>query len=122
LDKACTPLIKGQDIKAVAAAAGLKRSGTDLVMQLPGSQKIILTPPTQNNPTVCILALQYEVNGTQNLVGALGAWTAARNPPMPQLSAAYKPAPGLTGWSWSVDTGQEQVGLVFTSRRTADDK
>lgn len=122
IDKACHPLIKGQELKAVAAAAGMKRSGGDLVLQLQGSQKIVLSPPTQANPNVCILALQYEVNGTQGVVDALTGWAAAQTPPIPELNAAYKPAPGLTGWSWSVDTGPVQAGLVFTARRTPDDK
>jgi hypothetical protein len=122
IEKACIPLIKGQDAKAVAAAAGLKRTRTDLVMQLTGSQRITLSPPAGANPHVCTLSLQYQVDGTKDIVDTLTAWAAAQNPPLPPLSTGYSPAPGLTGWSWSLDTGQMQEGLVFTAQRTADGK
>jgi hypothetical protein len=38
------------------------------------------------------------------------------------LASASTPAPGVTSWSWALDTGQMQEGLVFSARRTADGK
>ena len=122
LEKACLPLIKGQDAKAVAQAAGLKRSHDDWLLQLPGVQKIVLTGPTQANPTVCSMSVNYDVDQTKPLVDTLTAWAASQTPPVPPLGAGYSNTPGLTGWSWALDDGQIQEGLVFNAQRTADGK
>ena len=121
IEKACIPLIKGQDVKSVVQAAGLKRSHDDLVLPLAGVEKIVVSPPSGANPTVCSLELSYEVDQTKALADALGAWAASQDPPIPVLAAASS-APGSTSWSWALDTGQLQEGLVLNARRTADGK
>jgi hypothetical protein len=122
IEKACIPLIKGQDVKAVIKDAGLKRTEDALLLQLPGVQKVLLTPPSPANPTVCSMELTYDVGQTQALADALTAWAAAQNPPIPVLAAASSSSPGVTGWSWALDNGQLQEGLVFNARRSPDGK
>jgi hypothetical protein len=122
IEKACLPLIKGQDVKTVAQAAGLKRSRDDLVLQLPGVERIILSPPTTQNPTVCSMEVSYEAGQTKPLVDVLTAWAASQDPPIPVLATASTTASGETSWSWALDTGQMQEGLVFNARRSAEGK
>jgi hypothetical protein len=122
IEKACLPMIKRQDPKAVATSLGMKRSHDDWVLLLPGVQKVTLTPPTGANPTVCILQLNYELDGAKALVDALSAWSAAQTPPLVMLGNAFSNTPGTTGWSWSVEADQMQEGLVFNAQRTADNK
>jgi hypothetical protein len=122
LEKACMPMIKGQDPKVVAKAAGLKRSGDDWALQLPGVQKIVLSGPTAANPTVCSMSVNYDLGQTNALVDTLTAWAAAQTPPLPPRSVAYTGAPGMTGWSWSLDDGTIQEGLVFNAQRLSDGK
>ena len=122
LEKACMPMIKGQDPKTVAQAAGLKRYRDDWLLQLPGVQRIVLSGPTPANPTVCSMSVNYDLDQTKALVDTLTAWAAAQTPPLPPLGTAYSGAPGLTGWSWSFDDGTTQEGLVFNAQRMSDGK
>jgi len=120
IDKACLPLIAKQDVKAVMAATRLKKARDGLVLQLGGAQKITLAPPTTANPEVCTLTINYDVDQAKPIVDALFVWAVQQNPPLPPLSSAYQPSPGLMSWSWAVDTGQVHAGLVFTTRKTPD--
>lgn len=122
IEKVCLPLIRGQDIKSVVQAAGLRKSHDDWVLQLQGVEKITVSPPTQANPSVCTLTVNYEVDQTGALVGALTAWAAAQMPPLPPLDTAYHPNPQVTSWSWALDTGQSHEGLVLNAQKTADGK
>jgi hypothetical protein len=122
LEKACIPLIKGQDPKAVATANGLRRSRDDLVLQLPGVQRITLAPPTMANPTVCTLTVNYDVDQSKPLVDALGNWGSIQTPPMAPLGSGFQSGPGMTGWSWSGDSAQTHTGLVLTVQKTPDGK
>jgi hypothetical protein len=122
IEKVCMPLIRGQDVKSVMTSNGLKRSHDDFVLQLTGVEKIVLTPPTAANPTVCSMQVSYEAGGTKSIVDVLTAWAASQDPPVPVLGSAYSNTPGVTGWSWALDTGQIQEGLVFNAQRTTDGK
>jgi hypothetical protein len=123
IEKACMPLIKGQDAKSVIQAAGLKRSRDDgLVLQGAGVERIVLSPPTSVNPTVCSMELSYQVDQTKAIADALTAWAANQSPAIPVLAAGATTSPGVTGWSWGYDDGTHSEGLVFNARRTPDGK
>ncbi len=122
IDKACTPLVGGQDIKTVAAANGLKKSRDTWNLVLPGVQHFALSPPTLANPHVCSISLTYDVDQTKPLVDALFVWAVQQTPSLPPLSSAYQSGPGVTSWSWALDTDQGQEGLVFTAHKTPDGK
>ena len=122
IEKACLPLIRGQKIKALAPTLGLKHSGDDWALPLQGVEKILLSPPTQANPSVCILTLNYEIDQSKAVVDALSAWAAAQTPPLGPVDAAYQPNPSLTSWAWQVDNDQAHEGMVFNAQKTADGK
>jgi hypothetical protein len=122
IEKACLPMIRGQDPKAVATGAGFKRSRDDYVLQLAGVERITLSPPTTANPTVCTLSVSYQLDQTKALADSLGAWAGAQSPPLAPLGSAYSSSPGMTGWSWTLDDGKTQEGLVFNAQRSADGK
>lgn len=110
VEKACLPLIKGQDAKAVIQAAGLKRAGDDFVLRLTGVQRIVLSPPTPQNPTVCTMQVDYDAGQTQAVADTLGAWAMSQDPPIPVLNGGNGQS-----WSWALDNGQIQEGLVFNA-------
>ncbi len=120
IERACLPLIQKQDIKTVAAQAGLRKTRDAYVLQLEGVQKITLTPPTVANPDVCTLTVNHDVDQAPSFVDALSAWTASRNPPIPPLGARYQISPNVFGWSWSLDTGTVREGVAFTAQKQAD--
>ena len=122
IDKVCTPLVAGQDIKSVAAANGLKKTREAWVLALPGVQRFSVTPPTAANPHVCSVAINYDVDQSKPLVDALFVWAVQQTPSLPPLSSAYQSSPGITSWSWAVDSGQGQEGVVFTIQRTPDNR
>jgi hypothetical protein len=122
VEKACIPLVKGQDPKAVAAANGLKRSHDQLVLQLQGVQRILIDPPTQANPTVCTLTINHDVDQAQPIVDALSAWASSQTPRLTPLGVAFENSPGVKGWSWSADEGQLHEGLVLSVQKTPDGK
>ena len=115
-------MIKGQKIKDVAQAAGLRRFRDDWLLQGPGVERVIITAPTIANPTVCQMILNYEVGQTDGVVGVLSGWAAAQNPPLQALSVAYSAGPSVTGWTWEMDNGQQHTGLVFDWQKSADGK
>jgi hypothetical protein len=123
IDKACLPLIHGQNIKTVAQAVGLKRSHDAWILPLAGGvEQITLSPPTTANPDVCTLNLSYEVDGTKALVDTLSGWAAAQTPPLAAGDAAYQLSPGVTSWTWTSDTAEAHEALVFNAQRTPDGK
>ena len=122
VEKACIPLIKGQDAKAVAAATGMKRKGDGLLLTLPGVERIALDPPTEANPTVCTLTVNYEMDQAKSLADALSSWAAAQTPTLAPLSTGYQPRPGVTSWSWTADTSSMHEGLVLNTEKTPDGK
>jgi len=120
VEKACVPLTKGGDIKAVVAANGLKHSRDDWVLTLPGVQRIVLTAPTFANPHVCRLTINLDVDQSMPIIDALNGWAAAQATPLIPLDRAYSSAPGVSNWSWSADTVQSHVGMVFSAQKTPD--
>jgi len=123
IDKACTPLIRGQSIKSVADANGLKHArDDDWVLPLQGVERITLTPPTYANPHVCTLTVNLEIDQSKPIVDALNGWAAAQTPSMAPLSTAYQSSPGVTSWSWAGDTQQVHEGLVFSAQKQPDGK
>ncbi len=122
IDKVCLPLIQGQKIKDVAQANGLRRSRDDWALQGPGVERVIITIPSVANPTVCSMSVNYEVGQTDGVVAVLNNWATAHNPPLAVLSAGYAANPGVTGWSWELDTPAQHVGLVFNAQKGADGK
>jgi hypothetical protein len=52
------------------------------------------------------------------IIDALNGWAAAQTPPLAPLDRAYSSAPGISNWSWSVDTAQSHVGMVFSVQKT----
>jgi hypothetical protein len=122
IEKACLPLIHGENIKAVSAAAGLKRSHDQWMLPLQGVEQVTLAPPTLANPHVCSLNLSYEVDGTKALVDALSGWAAAQNPPLAAQDAGYQLSPGVTSWTWTSDTTGAHEALVFNAQRSPDGK
>jgi len=86
-------------IKDVAQANGLHRFHDDWLLQGPGVERVIITPPTLANPTVCQMTLNYEIGQTDGVVGVLANWSAAQNPPLQPLSVAYAAGPNVTGWN-----------------------
>ncbi len=122
IDKACVPLVQGQDAKAVAAANGLKKSRDGWALVLTGVQRITVVPPTVANPHVCTLNIAYDIDQSKPLVDALFVWAVQQTPPLQPLSSAYQPSPGQLSWTWAVDTGQGQEGIAFTTQKTPDGK
>jgi hypothetical protein len=123
IEKACLPLIHGQTIKSVAAAAGLKRSRDAWILPLPGGvEQVMLSPPTTANPNVCTMNVSYAVDQTKTLVDALSGWAAAQTPPLAPQDAGYQLSPGVTSWSWTSDTTEAHEALVFNAQRSPDGK
>jgi hypothetical protein len=122
IEKACLPLIHGQNVKSVAAAMGLKRSHDAWMLPLQGVQQVAISPPTPANPTVCTLSISYEIDQTKALVDALSGWSAAQTPPLAPQDAAYQLSPGVTSWSWTADGADAHEALVFNAQRSADGK
>ena len=120
IEKACLPLTQGKDIKVVAKEVGLRKSRDVYVLPLTGVERIILAPPTTANPGVCILTINHAIDGSRPIVDALTNWAASQNPPIPPLGTGYQASPGVLGWSWVVEAGQMQEGVVFTAQKTPD--
>jgi len=122
IDKACTPLIRGQDAASVASANGLKKTRDGLLLVMEGVQRITLAPPTPANPHICTLTVNYEVDQAKPFVDALSGWSASQTPPLEPFQTAFASGAGATGWSWYVDTGQFHKGVVFTAQKRPDGK
>ena len=122
IEKVCLPLIAGAKIKDVAQATGLRHSRDDWMLQGPGVEKVVITIPSVANPTVCTMTVNYELGQTDGVVAVLSGWAAAHNPPLAVLSAGYAANPGVTGWSWELDTPAQHVGLVFDAQKGPDGK
>ena len=122
IEKVCLPLIQGQKIKDVVQANGLRHFREDWLLQGPGVERLIITPPSVANPTICQLTINYELDQTPGVVGVLANWAGSQTPPLQVLSSGYAVGPGVTGWSWDVDSGGGHQGLVFDRQTTPDGK
>ncbi len=122
IEKICLPLIHGDKLKDVVQANGLRHFHDDWLLQGPGVERVIITPPSIANPTVCQMTLNYELDQTAGIVALLGNWSAAQNPPMQVLAAGSAVGPGVTGWTWERDDPSGHQGLVFDRQTSPDGK
>jgi hypothetical protein len=123
IEKVCIPLIQGQKINDVAKANGLRHFHDDWLLQGPGVERVIISLPTVANPTICNMTVDYELGQTLGIVTVLGNWAASQNPPLDVLESGSAVGPGVTGWTWAVDTSSGgHTGVVFDHQTSPDGK
>jgi hypothetical protein len=77
LDRVCTPLVRGGDLKALAAPLGFKLKKGVWVLQYAKGYTITVTPPG-TNPEVCTVDVQHPVDGVTPLIIDAHNWAIAR--------------------------------------------
>jgi hypothetical protein len=85
-------------------------------------ERVIISPPSIANPTVCQMTVNYELDQTAGIVALLGTWSTSQNPPMAVLAAGAQVGPGVTGWTWERDDASGHQGLVFDHQTSPDGK
>ena len=124
IDRVCIPIIGGAKASAVASAVGMRtnRDG-DMVMQLEGSGRITVSPPSESNPTVCTMTALYDIGGDGAVYDALNGWAHARTIPYEQRrtreSSQVDNETHVTS-TWIGTEGTSAANLVLIQEKRAD--
>lgn len=124
VEKVCLPLIGGQSLQTVAAAAtaGAVRDNV-WTASLPNRGEIRIRAPGAANPRVCSASISFSPGGHTAFIAALDAWAAAHAPPLRQLRRRDPSRTAdLQYWisSWTGAGGGRTTNLVFTEQAELD--
>jgi hypothetical protein len=85
LEKVCLPLLRGEKLKDVSAATGIKERRGEWSLPIADGQTVVITPPSGANNTVCSAKLSYAVGAGQPITQALDHWASASAPPLQKV-------------------------------------
>jgi hypothetical protein len=116
LQKVCLPLLRGADVKSVAASAGLKNQDGQWTLSVNGQTPIELEPPDYANPHVCIATITHPPGQNAAILQAVDNWAKSQTPPLQPQKVQQQTTSAThlyTISSWSGQTPQGTEGVVL---------
>lgn len=115
LDRVCGPMVRGGDLKALAAPAGFKLKKGAWVWAYTKGYTITVTPPG-TNPEVCTVDVSHPIDGAAPLIIDLHNWAMQRGW---ELFRNDKVTTDLerTTRSWELNSATDREALVLVSSR-----